>query len=164
MCKSVRGEKFQPAEPYLWGGGGWRGGTDRRRWIPAPWTPCHDLLGDIPATLIGVSDTDLGGQWHKKTDLTKAPKCQSNPYFMHIWEHESVLHQQLSIQLQTDAQNNKFLNQELNLSRASWNKHHTPNKIKFSVLSQAKWKTPHLAVNAVSLHRANLNSALITDH
>lgn len=73
------------SKPYLWWGWCRGGGADRRRWIPAPWTPCHDLLCDILATLIGVTDTDLGGQWHKrrrrkkKSDLTKALKSYSNP-------------------------------------------------------------------------------------
>lgn len=54
-------------DTYLWGCRGRGGVANRRGWIPAPWSPCHDFLCDIPATLIGVADTDLGGQRSKQT-------------------------------------------------------------------------------------------------
>lgn len=62
-------EKVRRSErdTYLWGCRGRGGVANRRGWIPAPWSPCHDFLCDIPATLIGVADTDLGGQRSKQS-------------------------------------------------------------------------------------------------
>lgn len=54
-------------ELYLWWGRGGGVGADGRRWIPASWASCQDLIRYIFATLIRVTNSDLGGKkLHKK--------------------------------------------------------------------------------------------------
>lgn len=71
-------------EPYLWGCRGRGRVANRRCWIPAPWSPCHDFLCDIPASLIGVSDTDLGGRKHTKRKQTLP---QAHGFVWHLHRH-----------------------------------------------------------------------------
>lgn len=49
-------------QSYLWRCGGGGGPSDRWGGVAAPDDPGHDLVRDVLATLVGVSDTDLGGQ------------------------------------------------------------------------------------------------------
>lgn len=74
-------------DTYLWGCRGRRGVANRRCWIPAPCSPCHDFLCDIPATLIGVPDTDLGGRKraHRKRKATWLQACSSMWHLLYVW-------------------------------------------------------------------------------
>ena len=51
-----------PQHSYLWRCGGGGGSSDRWGRVTAPTDPGHDFLRDVLAALVGISDTDLGGQ------------------------------------------------------------------------------------------------------